>query len=145
LENLIFSYNNKGQRTEQILTDSFQRTKTTFQYDRKGNLTEMAAMSHTGKPLYLVTLIYEKNQVVGEQVIVYDWGTMNETTFKNDKQGREIEAVTSFFNSAGILIAQETRTTVYEDDEYGNWIMKKTFVDGMPEKLFKRTIEYYFQ
>lgn len=143
MENFTFAYNNKGQQTERIYSNASQVVQYTNTYDKSGNLTEIAIATQTGKPLYVISFTYENNLVVGDRVVFFDFGSANETIFKNDSQGRETEAITTYLTANSMIEGQETRRFVYEDDMQGNWLRKKVFIDGQPEKLFQRVITYY--
>lgn len=143
METSTFSYNSKGQQTERMFSNASQVVKYENTYDKSGNLTGIDISMQTGKPLYAISFVYENGQVVGDRVLFADFGNANETTYTNDEQGRELKAVANYLTPAGTVEMQETRTFSYEDDSAGNWIRKKTFVDGTPEKMLERTIEYY--
>jgi antitoxin component YwqK of YwqJK toxin-antitoxin module len=143
MESSTFSYNNKGQQTERIFSNAEQVVQYKNTYDKSGNLTEIVISMETGKPLYVISFTYENGQVVGDRVLFSDFGNANETTYTNDEWGRELIAVANYLTPAGMVEMQETRAFVYEDDEKGNWLRKKSFVNGMPEKILERTIEYY--
>jgi YD repeat-containing protein len=142
-ETLTFTYNNKGQCTEQRLTDSQNTYIYNNEYDSDGNAVKTSVSAQDGTPLYLFTSIYENKLPVSGRDIFYSSGSTNETSYKHDEQGREVEMLTRFINAAGVPVGQELRRNIYEDDAKGNWIRKKVFVNGTAYTLFERTIEYY--
>jgi len=140
-ETSVYSYNSKGQLTEETFENIGGTTIYSYKYN--GNVEEITISEADGKPLYIFSTTCDGKKIVSARDIFCSFGTVNETTYKTDKQGREIEAAVRFLDERGALTGEEIRRTVYQDDEHGNWTLKKTFLNEVPAILFKRTVEYF--
>lgn len=109
-----FTYDAKGNMLTQLVYEKFDNSKTlnTYTYDSKGNRTQWA-VSKNGKPFMTAFFKYDAK---GNTTVI---GSADASCKEKDK--REYE---------------------YEYDKTGNWIKKTIKINGTPQYIAERQINY---
>ena len=138
-----YEFNSKGQmisRSHNTISDfEWRSEKSTFVYDSLGNQIEEYDASWKTPYLELSMKYDDKGNVIEENY--YKNGSVNSRyTYKYDDVGRTIEKCEYGSDS---LLVRKTEYAFYDFDNYGNWLKKVTYINGVMDSADFREIEYY--
>lgn len=141
----LYSYkcNKSGQKVSQTVTGEKGKfeEKTTYEYDKRGNLVSLTEYKEPDKAYYTKTYVLNKSNWILSDCAVYNSGSVYKTEYKYDKAGNRIES------SANSVYKGKPETELikwkYVFDSKGNWIEKNETTNGLISKKFIRVIEYF--
>ncbi|MDC0339067.1 hypothetical protein OAN33_05975 [Flavobacteriales bacterium] len=140
----LYKHDEDGNIIEEIDFDSngILEYKTIFKYDDKGNPIEENNYKSDGSLVSKNTYKYDdKGNQIEENVFNSDGSLYYKSTSKYHSNGDKIEMDTESYRDE--ITERYTFTYEYTYDSEGNWIKQIGLVDGKPEILIERDIEYY--
>lgn len=107
----------------------------TYTYNKKGNPTQIRTENSSGELVSTEETKYNKHQRPVRIKI-------------SDEKNKSPYVITQKYNAQGDCIwfqvaGKQLSTYQYIYDDQGNWISMTTFVDGKPEQIIERTLQYY--
>lgn len=135
-------YDNQGNETEIMVFDGEGNVmkKETYDFDEQGNKTKSNKFVTAKKIDTVIKHTYnQKNLKTHSETLNAQGEVIVEKDFKYDDKGNEIERNKKDVSSK----AEYKMTALYDYDSSGNWTQKIEFVNGKPQFLIERKLEYY--